>query len=88
VVGHGCTIDVIDIVLVDNEYVLVPGDAGHEELASWIGVDHAGGALTIGIDGNRAKGGGLQRRGIVIGIRVSGWLLWWCCGQDRGSRLC
>jgi hypothetical protein len=29
-VGHGCTIYVIAVVLVDNEYVLVPGDAGRE----------------------------------------------------------
>jgi hypothetical protein len=75
-VEHGCTIDVIAAVLIDNEYALVTGDAVREELASLIGVDHAGGALTIIIDGTGANGGGLRRCGIVIGIRVHGWLLW------------
>jgi hypothetical protein len=67
VVGHRCTIDVISVVLVYNEYILVPGDAGCEELACQISVDHAGGVLTICIDGTRANGGGLRRRGVVIG---------------------
>jgi hypothetical protein len=73
VVGKGCTIDVIVIVLIYDEYILVPGDAGREELSYWIGVHHAGGALAICIDGARAEGGGLWRRGVVIGIWVDGW---------------
>jgi hypothetical protein len=57
-VGHKGTIYVISVVLVDNENVLVPGDDGRDELASWISVDHAVVALTIRIDGTGANGGG------------------------------
>jgi hypothetical protein len=65
-VGHRCTVDVVVIILIYDEYILVSGDAGREELACRIGVDHAGGALTVCIDGTRANGRGLQRRGVVI----------------------
>jgi hypothetical protein len=78
-VGHRCTIDVVAVALVYDEYILVPGDDGREELACRIGVDHAGGALTVCIDGTRANGGGLRRRGVVIGNWVDGW--------ERRSRL-
>jgi hypothetical protein len=72
-VGHGCTVDVIAIILIYDEYILVPGDAGREELACRIGADHAGGALTVCIDGTGANGRGLRRRGVVIRNGVDRW---------------
>jgi hypothetical protein len=69
-VGHRCTVDVVSIILIYDEYILVPGDAGREELACRIGVDHVGGALTVCIDGTRANGrGALEAR---------------CCDQKLG----
>jgi hypothetical protein len=56
-----------------DEYIGVPGDAGREELPCRIDVDHDGGTLTICIDGTRAEGGGIWRRGVVIGGWVDGW---------------
>jgi hypothetical protein len=64
--GHRCTVDVVAIILIYDDYILVPGDAGREELSCWIGVDHAGGALKVCIDGTRANSRGLRRRGVVI----------------------
>jgi hypothetical protein len=66
-VGYRCTIDVVAIILIYDEYILVPGDAGREEFACRIGVDHAGGALTVCVDGTRENGRGLRRRVVVIG---------------------
>jgi hypothetical protein len=78
-VGHRCTVDVVVVVIVYDEYILVPGDAGREELACRISVDHVGGALTVCIDVTRANGGGLRRRGVVI---------WnWVDRRERRSRL-
>jgi hypothetical protein len=65
-VGHRCTVYVVAIILIYDEYILVPRDAGREELACQICVDHAGGALTVCIDGTRVNGRVLRRRGIVV----------------------
>jgi hypothetical protein len=72
-VGHRCTVDVVAIILICDEYILVPRDARREELSCRIGVDHAGGALTVCIDGTRANGRGLRRRGVVIRNWVDRW---------------
>jgi hypothetical protein len=78
-VGHRCTIDVVAVVLLYDEYILVPGDAVRKELACRISVDRAGGAFTVCIDGTRANGGGLWRKGVVIGN--------WVDGRERRSWL-
>jgi hypothetical protein len=72
-VGHRCTVDVVSIILIYDEYILVPGDAGRDEIACWIGVDHAGGALAVCIDGTGANGRGLRRRGVMIRNWVDRW---------------
>jgi hypothetical protein len=72
-VGHRCTLDVVTIILIYDEYILIPGDAGREELSCQIGVYHAGGALTVCIDGTGANGRGLWRRGVVIRNWVDRW---------------
>jgi hypothetical protein len=76
-------VNVVDVVFINHEDILVARDTGDNEFSGRVSVDHASGAVTVGIDVACAGGGVCRWRYVIHDLCISGWLLHIRRGEAR-----
>jgi hypothetical protein len=76
-------VNVVAVVIINHKDILVARDTGDTNFSGWVSVDHASGAVTVGIDVPCAGGAVSRWRYIIHDICISGWLLHIRRGDSR-----